>query len=651
MAMIKTFTSGTMLTLTILFYSDTLHAASLGPYRYDPSAFKESAYGYPDPNMIKALEFIENLRQNNEDESMPNYEARGAFRPFQEPLFKKLEGNDRENQQLENIRESSDEGRAEWAKLLLQALMQAESESRANGKPYRSGARYYNQQEDAMEDGGNEQVYDDGELLAHDKNDRLSRKHHVAFPPEGGYDVNPYKRTNEIIEEQYTPQSLATLESAFRELGKYTAPRKEQGRLEEEHFRKDEEDDISRANDFAYEDVADGEDWNSIEMKNRHRHKEIQFQDEETNTDREREGAGYSIKKALAGVDEADLEHLDSREKAAREKDSGGEMADAAMDLMLQYYKRLQDRMYERQPERGAGNAGEDSNVESEKVARGSEDEIEPGLLNQLVELSGRLQIPPDDILKMLKDAEQKKQAPGPSPAEIDADFPDSLQESSEMDTRRESKRLRDGYNRDLFAPNNADEDLTTEDILNILGTDRMYEKPEYFRKADQSKNRPPALYAPFQSFQGHRNHDSLRNGEGMDQGTDDRAISIDDDELARYLERLLVKNPDLLNAAAIPRARMDSSADEQVEADTYQDPVKELLRGISPREAAEVMSIINSLSSFAGNGYHAPRTQQKGEDFAIMMLKLKEFLNQQNGDRDRAVKESNREILGSEQY
>ncbi|XP_072110710.1 secretogranin-2a [Mobula birostris] len=648
MAMIKTFTSEIMLTLAILFYSDTFHAASLGPYRYEPSAYKENAYNYPDPKMIKALEFIENLRQNNEGMPVPDNEANGAFRQFQEPLFKKLEGNDQEDQQLENSRESSDEGKAEWARLLLQAMMQAESESRASGKPYRAGARFHNQDEDATEDGGNQQG-DNDELFARDINDRLSRKHHIAFP-EGGYNVNPYKRTNEIVEEQYTPQSLATLESAFRELGKYTAPRKEQERLEEEHFRKEEEDDISRASDFAYEDVADGEDWNSVEMKNRHRHKEIQFQDEEADTNTEPEGAAYNIKKSSAAVDEVDLDHPDSREKVTSEKDGGGEKADAAMDLMLQYYKRLQDRMYEGQPEMAVRNAGEDRNVEIEKVIKASEDEIEPGLLNQFVELSGRLQIPPDDILKILKDAEQKKQAPGPSLAEIDSEFPDSLRESSEMDARRESKRFREGYNN--FAQNNEDGDLTAEDILNILGTgDRVYEKPEYFRKADQLTNRPSALYVPFPNFQGYRIPDSLRNGKGLDQETDDRAIDIDDDELARYLERLLVKYPDLLNAADIPRTRMPSPADEQEEADIYQNPVKELLRGISPQEAVEVMSIINGLSSFTGNGYHAPRRLQKAEDAAAIILKLKELVNQQNGDLDRAMKEPNREILGHELY
>lgn len=633
--MLKTFT---MLTLSLLLNAQSLRAASLAPYRYDPGSFKENAYGYPDPNMIKALEFIENLRQNNEDQSVADYDARGAPRPFQEPLFQKSEGRDRVNQDADSAGDASDEDRAEWAKLLLlQALVQAESQTRANGKPYRPEGRYYKQEDEAMDFGGNRQDYNDDDMK-----DKLSRRHHAAYL-EDGYNVNPYKRTNEIVEEQYTPQSLATLESAFRELGTYSPPRKEQTRLEEEHVRKDEEeDDVSPANGFAYEDVADGEDWNSVEMKTRHRHRE------DEDLEREPEGAGYNVKKPL---DEVELNHLDSREKAPREMGGEDERADAAMDLMLQYYKRLQDRMHGGQPGRGAGNAGEERNAESEKVARGTEDEAEPELLDQLVELSSRFQIPPDDILKMLKDVEQKKQAAGTVP-EVDSDIPDTPQESSEIGGRRDSKRFRDAYSRGRFSQHNADDDLTTEDILNILGTgDRMYEKPDYFRKADPLKGsrRQPA---PYQSYQGHRGYDWARNGEAAEPETGNRATAVDEDELARYLERVVARNPELLNAVGVPRARQDWPLDDQAETDSYQDAVQELLRGLSPREAAEVLSVANNNSpSYTGNAHHAPRRQQKGEDFASMVLKLKEFVNQQNGDRDRAAKESNREMLGIEQY
>ncbi|XP_067850781.1 secretogranin-2a [Heptranchias perlo] len=653
MAVIKTFSSGTVLTLTILLYTDCLLAASLGAHRYDPGAFKESMYAYPNPDMIKALEFIENLRQNSEDTSIPDYEARGTFRPFQESLFKKLEGDDEENQRSDTTRESLGEDRAEWAKLLLQAVMQAESKaasvSKANGKHYNSGTRHHNQEEDTEGFEGNQQDYDGHELS--ESNNKLSRKHHIAFP-EDSYRVNPYKRTNEIVEEQYTPQSLATLESAFRELGKYAGPYKEQERLEDEHFRKDEEEDISRGSDFAYEDVADGEDWNSVEMKNRHQHKEVQFKDEETEIDRDSDRAADNVKKSLAGFNEVNLDQLDSQEKTTMEGQNEDEMSDAAADLMLQYYKRLQDRMYEEQSKRDIGKADEARNVENEKMtvkqSRGSEDEIDPRIVDQLVELSSRLQIPPDDIVKMLKDAEQKKQA---DPEEIAPDLQYNGAESSEMDTGREKKRFRDSYTRSHIVPDNGDEDLTTEDILNILGVDdRMYEKPTYFRKADQSKNRLSGIHVPFERFKGNRNHESLRNGDGMGRGqTDDQDINTDDEELARYLERMLAKNPDFLNSADTPRPRMSTPVGDQVEATSYQDPIKELLLDINPRKAAEVMSIINNLSSFTGSDYHTPRRQQTGEDSSSLILKLMELISQQNDDRDRPVKESNREILGSD--
>uniref|UniRef100_UPI00398EABD0 secretogranin-2a n=1 Tax=Pristiophorus japonicus TaxID=55135 RepID=UPI00398EABD0 len=653
MAVIKTFSTGTMLTFTILLYSDSLHAASLGPNRYDPSGFKESMYTYPNPDMIKALEFIENLRQNSEDTSIPDYDARGTFRPFQEPLLKKLAGDDQENQQSDTTRESLGEGRAEWANLLLHALMQAESKVRANGQHYNSGTRHHHHpEEDAMGFEGNQQDYDGYQLSESDRNGKLSRKQHVAFP-EDGYRVNPYKRTNEIVQEQYTPQSLATLESAFRELGKYAGPYKEQGRLEEEHFRKDEEDDISRDSDFAYEDVADGEVWNSVEMKNRHQHKEVQFQDDETEVDRDSERTGNNAKKSLAGFNELDLDQLDSQEKVTGEKENEGEMSNAAVDLMLQYYKWLQDRMYEEQPKREIGKTDEVRNVENEKMtskqSRGSEEETDPRIVDQLVELSSRFQISPGEIVKMLKDAELKKPADRPFPEEPEADLPYYVAESSETDTGRENKRFRDSYTRGHVVPDSGDEDLTTDDILNILGMDdRMYEKPAYFRKAAQSNNRLSGIRVPFERFKGSRNHESLRNDDGMGRGSKgDQDTNTDDEELARYLARVLANNPDLLNSANMPRARVASSVGDQMEADRYPDLIKELLRGINPRKAAEVMSLINNLTSFAENDYHAPRRQQEGEDSPPVIVKLMELINQQNEDRERSVKESNREIPG----
>ncbi|XP_078419845.1 secretogranin-2a [Cetorhinus maximus] len=630
MAVIKTFTSGTILTLSILLYSDCLKAASLVSNRYDPSTFKESTYNYPNPDMIKALEFIENLRQNSEDTSIPDYDARGAFRPAEEPLFKKLEEGDQENQPWDTIRESPGEGRAEWAKLLLQALMQAESNDRANDNPHLS-ARYHGQE--GFE--GNQQDYDGYEFP---ENDKVSRKQHAAYPEDGSR-VNPYKRTNEIVEEEYTPQSLATLESAFRELGKHPGTRKEQGRLEEENFRKEEEDDISRDSDFAYEDVAEGEDWNSVETKDRHQHKEVQFQDEEAEVDRDSERAGTDVKNSLAGFNEVDLDQLDSQEKVTVEKESEDEMPDAAADLMLRYYKRLQGRMEEGQSRGNIGKTGGDRNVGNEKMpsrqSRGSEGEIDPEVVNQLVELSSRLQIPPDDIVKMLKDTEQKKQA------EIEADLRNPPAET--LETAREDKRFRDSYTRDHNVPDSGAEDLATEDILSILGVDdRLRENPVYFRK-DQSKPHLSGIRDPFGRLKGNRNQELFGLGGGIGHGpAHEQGINIDHEELARYLEEMLPKNPDFLNSADIPRARVALSGRQQ-------DPVKELLRGIDPRRATEIMSVINNLPSFAGNAYQAPRREQNGENSSAVMQKLMELVNEQNEERDRSVKELNRRMFGSD--
>ncbi|KAJ8388702.1 hypothetical protein AAFF_G00131110 [Aldrovandia affinis] len=79
---------------------------------------------------------------------------------------------------------------------------------------------------------------------------------------------SPYKRTNENVEEQYTPQSLATLQSVFEELGKLSAIKgHKRQRPDDDQFYRGDDDDIYRLNNLAYEDVAGGEEWTPVEEK------------------------------------------------------------------------------------------------------------------------------------------------------------------------------------------------------------------------------------------------------------------------------------------------------------------------------------------------------------------------------------------------
>ncbi|GCC28801.1 hypothetical protein chiPu_0007235 [Chiloscyllium punctatum] len=569
MAMLKTFPSGTILTLSILLYSDILEAASLVPInRYDPSTLTERMYNYPNPDMIKALEFIENLRQNSEDTSLPDYDERGILRPVQEALLRKFEEDNEENEQSDTNRESLDGGRADWAKLLLKTLLQAESHAEANDNT---------DSPQPQETDGNLQDYD-GLLVESGRRQDLPRKYRVAFPGDS-YRINPYKRTNEIIEEEYTPQSLATLESAFRELGRHTEPSRQRERLQEEHFGKDEEDDTSRDSEFAYEDLAEGED--SVEMKNRHQHKEVQFEDEETELDRESERAGINARNSL--------DEPDSQERGRMEKDK------AAADLMLQYYKRLQDRMDEEQARRELET---DRNGEApSRQLRGSQGDLEPRLMDQLVDLSNRLQIAPDDLLQIVQGAERRKQG------------------SSD----REEQRLRESVTREQGAAGSSLDSLSPEDILNILGLDdgHLLQQP--------TRNRPPppppgpAAVSPFERFPG------LGSSEGTGRGGE---------QLARYLQRLLAAD-----SAPVGGRRPEAGGGSR-------EPLSDPLHGVNPRKAAEMLALISQLPGLAGSDDRPPRTQQDGEDSSLMIHKLAELLNQQKDNRDGSVKELNRGIL-----
>ncbi|XP_048398820.1 secretogranin-2a [Stegostoma tigrinum] len=597
MAMVKTSPSGMILTLSILLYSDILRAASLVPNIYDLNTLKERMSYYPNPDMIKALEFIENLRQNSEDTAFPDYDERGILRPIQEALLRKVEEDREENEQSDTKRESLDDGRADWAKLSLKTLMQADSNAEANANAYRQ----------QMID-GNQQDYD-GPLFERGGRQDLTRKYHLAFPGDS-YRINPYKRTNEIIEEEYTPQSLATLESAFRELGKHAEPYRQQERLQEEHFHKDEEDDISRDSEFAYEDAAEGED--SVEVKNRHQHKVVQFDGEETELDGDSERTGTNGKNSLANFDELDLAQPNSLEQGKMKNDN------AAADLMLQYYKRLQDRMDEDQAKREVGTAAGDRNGEKEtaqnRQVRGSQGDIEPRLMNQLV----GLQIYPDDIVQMLQEAERRK---------------DAGAESSQVQADREQLGLRESYPREQSAADSSLEDLTPEDVLNILGLD------DGRLRKDPSRNRLFGPDVPVESFPGIGNQQAVGSSEGTA-----REQPGAGEELTGYLQRLLAADIGLANSAEPPR--VSPVGGRHPEAAGSREPLRELLHGMNSRKAAEILSLINHLSGFAGNDYRAPRRQQNGEESLLMIHKLVELLNQQNENQDRSVNELNRGMV-----
>jgi len=257
MAEAKTHRLGTALSLIpLIFLISGDEAASFQRNQLlqkEPDLRLESVQKFPSPEMIRALEYIEKLRQQaHKEENSPDY---NPYQGLSVPLQKKENGD--ESHLPESTRDSLSED--EWMRIILEALRQAENvpQSAPKEKPYALNSEKNFPMD--MPDDYEAQQWPERKLK------------HIRLPPmyEENSRDNPFKRTNEIVEEQYTPQSLATLESVFQELGKLTGPNNQKRERvdEEQKLYTDDEDDIYKANNIAYEDVVGGEDWNPVEEK------------------------------------------------------------------------------------------------------------------------------------------------------------------------------------------------------------------------------------------------------------------------------------------------------------------------------------------------------------------------------------------------
>ncbi|KAM9614131.1 secretogranin-2 isoform 1-T1 [Morphnus guianensis] len=616
MAETKTFQLGAACALTFFFVLICwVDAASFQQHQLlqkDPDYVMKNLQRFPNPDMIKALEYIEDLRkQTNKGESSPDYNSYQSI-PY---LLQQKESKDQVHLP-DNVRDSLPEDESQWVKVMLEALRQAEKESKAGpreNKPFGLSS-------DNNFAAG---VADDYEAYKWPERWQKYLKMPLGHYEDSSRD-SPFKRTNEIVEEQYTPQSLATLESVFQELGKMAGPNnhKKERLDEDQKLYTDDEDDVYKVNNIAYEDVVGGEDWNPIEEK-----VESQTQEE--------------IKDSKEEIDKHEEEIDDEMKRSAKlglledeiRRDNKDQMSEDVSKLINYYLKRLIG---------GAGNrklrtGGE---LEEKRGPTFLDKQLNPQSIAQLIEISRNLQIPPEDLIDMLKAGEKKQLQSERLEAEQEVEFPEDLDEVVETnlgqsDIFKNNVNSKNGYMKQPLnvIPENLPEDLNIEDIVSLLGTDNLAnQNPSYLlNRLNQENDLPRLSYIP-RRLKGHPLPKAAWMNDLERRQMEYEKLNEKDEELADYLAKVLAKYPEVINMNQMKRVPLPASESDLQEDDRLEQAIREHLSQLGPQEAAKLASLSKRLS-MAGETDDTQNRQYLDED---MLAKVLEYLKQEKSELER---------------
>lgn len=568
----------------------------------EPDLRLENVRKFPSPEMIRALEYIEKLRQQaHKEESSPDNEP---YQSVSVPPQQKENGD--ESHWPESSRDSLSED--EWMRIILEALRQAENEPQSALKENQPYA--LNSEKTFPID-----MADDYETLQWPER----KLKHMRFPPmyEENSRDNPFKRTNEIVEEQYTPQSLATLESVFQELGKLTGPNNQKRERvdEEQKLYTDDEDDIYKVNNIAYEDVVGGEDWNPVEEKIESQTQE-EVRDSKENTEKTEQINDEMKRSGQLGLQDEDLR-----------KESKDQLSDD-VSKVIAYLKRLVN---------AAGSGRSLSGQIGERATRLLEKPLDSQSIYQLIEISRNLQIPPEDLIDMLKTGEKPNGS-----VEPELELPADLDDISEVDLDKpgmfQNKIIsKNGYPK---TPGRAvtealQDGLSVEDILNLLGMESAAnQKPPYFpSQYNREKVLPRLPYG-----RGGSRANQLSKAAWMPE-VENRQMAYEnlndqDQELGEYLARMLVKYPEIMNSNQVKRVPSQvSSEDDPQEGDQIQQAIKEHSSQGSSQETDQLASVSKRLPAGPPKNDDTPNRQYLDED---LLMKVLEYLNQEKADKGR---------------
>ncbi|XP_038574079.1 secretogranin-2b [Micropterus salmoides] len=441
---------GAVVLLAFLLHGCAVQAASLPRHyrlRGGESEGQPAAYP-PSSDMIKALEYIENLKQRNGGRAEPvDYDEVDKFRVLLQ-LASQQDESPGDRQPAPGM-QRQDINAEQLMKALLKSLqdqagkdakVSPASAPRNDRRTHRHRTKDTEVPESAPVDYGNFP--------------RPHKKYPLMFEDEENTDAS--KRATEDLDEQYTPQSLANLRSIFEELGRMpsVAGQKRDVFGDDDD---DEDDDGFGLRNQAYEDVAGGEEWVPVE--------------EREETEEMVNGSHEEMDRALGDQEEAERDEIQRRASQNQEDaDDDTKLVDYYLLKVLEMSDQTQKR--------------DKTGEQRKRLIRPSI--VDPRIVKELLELSLKLHVPPQDLIDMLLTEELRKLHRAPHAS---ARYPTG-----------QTPKIRYFSRRLPVKSKTTPEDMDREDFLDIIGVETISnEYPVVQRplKTSPSSDRTPAAPNP----------------------------------------------------------------------------------------------------------------------------------------------------------